>query len=123
MAKLPKVPKDFPVKVLKPGEPAKDRATCGNCGRSWDDAIGTELTPAPSARCPFEYYHAEEQPPKKPRKNKKWLAQTITITVTGKTEHDLDLALEEAVKSVRKGCVLGFDSNDTGGYHFDVVAN
>jgi len=62
MPKLPKVPKDFPVKVLKPGEPAKDRATCGTCGRSWDDAIGTEWTPAPSARCPFEYFHAEPEP-------------------------------------------------------------
>jgi hypothetical protein len=28
--------------------------TCGNCGRSWDDTISTEWTPAPSGRCPFE---------------------------------------------------------------------
>jgi hypothetical protein len=34
-----------------------DIATCGSCGRSWDDGQSTALTPAPSARCPFEYEH------------------------------------------------------------------
>lgn len=29
-------------------------ATCGECGRSWDDSIPTGMTPAPSGRCPFE---------------------------------------------------------------------
>lgn len=53
----PEVPADFPVRPLRPGDPATDRVTCGTCGRSWDDAIGTEWTPAPSARCPFEYFH------------------------------------------------------------------
>ncbi len=48
---------DFPVKVLGPDDPAKDRATCGECGRSWDDAIPTAWTPVPSTRCPFEYFH------------------------------------------------------------------
>lgn len=33
-------------------------ATCGNCGRSWNDAAVSSVTPAPSARCPFEYDHA-----------------------------------------------------------------
>lgn len=51
------VPDDFPVKVLTDGQPAKDRATCGICGRSWDDGIATAWTPAPSGRCPFEYFH------------------------------------------------------------------
>jgi hypothetical protein len=32
-------------------------ATCGHCGRSWDDSIPTSLTPAPSGRCPFESMH------------------------------------------------------------------
>jgi len=36
---------------------AKDLATCGTCGRSWDDGISTGSTPVPSGRCPFEYYH------------------------------------------------------------------
>lgn len=37
--------------------PDSDVATCGSCGRSWDDAVVSGLTPAPSARCPFEYEH------------------------------------------------------------------
>lgn len=52
-----KVPKDFPVQPLRDGEPAKDRVTCGTCGLSWDDAKVTAWTPAPAARCPFEYFH------------------------------------------------------------------
>lgn len=31
--------------------------TCGHCGRSWNDAATSHLTPAPSGRCPFEYEH------------------------------------------------------------------
>lgn len=61
-----RVPKGFPVKVLKPSDEAKDRATCGTCGRSWDDGVVTEYTPAPSARCPFEAFHDE---PKAARKS------------------------------------------------------
>ena len=38
-------------------------ATCGTCGRTWDDSIITSMTPAPSARCPFEYYHDDEPIP------------------------------------------------------------
>ena len=53
------IPATFPVAVLNDGDEAKDRATCGNCGLSWDDAISTSYTPAPSGRCPFEYFHAE----------------------------------------------------------------
>ncbi len=34
-----------------------DVATCGTCGLSWDDSIPTGWTPAPAARCPFEYFH------------------------------------------------------------------
>lgn len=34
-----------------------DIATDGACGLSWDDSIVTGMTPAPSARCPFEYFH------------------------------------------------------------------
>jgi hypothetical protein len=55
-----RVPKDFPVRPLKPGQAAKDRVTCGTCGLSWDDAIGTTWTPTPSGRCPFEYFHKAE---------------------------------------------------------------
>ncbi len=61
------IPADFPVRPLGPNDPAKDRVTCGTCGRSWDDAIGTEWTPAPSARCPFEYFHDEPEDEPKTR--------------------------------------------------------
>ncbi len=37
--------------------PRVDKTTCGTCHRSWNDAIITGSTPAPSARCPFEYWH------------------------------------------------------------------
>jgi hypothetical protein len=56
------VPRDFAVKVLRTAKQkarAKDVATCGTCGRSWDDGISTGMTPTPSGRCPFEYFHAE----------------------------------------------------------------
>lgn len=34
-------------------------ATCGTCGRSWEDSHVTGVTPVPSGRCPFEYDHEE----------------------------------------------------------------
>ena len=64
---MSKIPADFPVRPLRSGATARDLVTCGTCGRSWDDAIATEYTPAPSGRCPFEYYHAPPKPaPPKP---------------------------------------------------------
>lgn len=51
------IPPDFPVQPLKKGQKAEDEMTCGHCGLSWDDAIETDWTPVPSARCPFEYFH------------------------------------------------------------------
>ena len=66
-----KLPKDFPVQPLRANQKAKDRVTCGTCGRSWDDAIPTSWTPAPSARCPFEYFHDEVKPTKKRIQHKK----------------------------------------------------
>jgi hypothetical protein len=57
-----RLPKDFPVKVLTASTygKAKDPVTCETCGCCWDDAIVTSWTPAPSARCPFEYFHDDE---------------------------------------------------------------
>lgn len=37
--------------------PDADVCRCGSCGRTWDDAVPTALTPAPSARCPYEDRH------------------------------------------------------------------
>lgn len=41
------------------GEPQMDATTCGECGRAWNDALITDRTPAPSARCPYESIHDE----------------------------------------------------------------
>lgn len=41
------------------GKVKEDFATCGTCGMTWNDALGTSRTPAPSARCPYEYIHPE----------------------------------------------------------------
>jgi hypothetical protein len=43
--------------AVTPGTDPADVATCGHCGRSWNDAASTSVTPAPSGRCPFEYEH------------------------------------------------------------------
>ena len=56
------IPRDHPVRPLRKGQKAKDRATCGHCGLSWDDGKVTSLTPAPSARCPFEMFHIYQKP-------------------------------------------------------------
>lgn len=61
------IPKDFPVKPITLEDSAKDRCTCDTCGLSWDDAIPTEYTPTPSARCPFEAFHQDEDTPTRPR--------------------------------------------------------
>lgn len=56
------IPKDFAVQPLKLGQFAKVKATCGHCGLSWDDGKSTSWTPAPSGRCPFEYFHVYPEP-------------------------------------------------------------
>lgn len=63
LRRLPAVPADHPVQPLITKEErdmAVDLAQCGECLRYWDDGLCTSMTPAPSARCPFEAYHAEE---------------------------------------------------------------
>lgn len=45
------------VQTFDDGWPVVILATCGHCGRSWNDALITGVTPAPSARCPFESKH------------------------------------------------------------------
>lgn len=54
------IPKDFIVQPIDPDGPAVSAATCGTCGLTWDDGVVTSLTPAPSGRCPFEYFHEDE---------------------------------------------------------------
>jgi len=53
------VPEDWPVQPLQSGDKAERPTTCGTCGRTWDDAKVTGMTPTPSARCPFEAFHGD----------------------------------------------------------------
>ena len=48
------------------GEPIVQMAECGHCGARWNDAMMSDRTPVPSARCPFEYDH--EYPTEEPTK-------------------------------------------------------
>ena len=45
------------------GEPIIRVATCGTCGRSWNDAEVSDWTPAPAGRCPFEDEHEHDDAP------------------------------------------------------------
>lgn len=54
---MSEIPTDFPVQPLSIGHP-RAIAGCGTCGLWWDDDISTSLTPVPSGRCPFEYFHS-----------------------------------------------------------------
>jgi hypothetical protein len=75
--KVEPIPADWPVQPLKPGEKAEDKATCGHCGLSWDDGISTSMTPAPSARCPFEQFHIHDE-------------EENTLTLSIKVTYDLN---------------------------------
>lgn len=44
--------------------------------------------------------------------------RTVTIKITGKTQSDIDLALDEASRLIRNGFLAGHDQNDTGSYGF-----
>lgn len=53
------IPADWPVQPIE-GDAVHDAAAptyCCTCFLFWDDAIVTSMTPAPSARCPFENFH------------------------------------------------------------------
>ena len=54
-----RIPSDWPVQPLKPGQLDSATTTCGHCGLSWDDGVSTSMTPTPSGRCPFEPFHDE----------------------------------------------------------------
>ena len=44
----------------------------------------------------------------------------MVITLKGKTEYDIDAALDEAASLFKKGYLEGANSNDTGSFRFDV---
>lgn len=57
------IPNDYPVQpIASILDPTATRAMqCGTCGLAWDDAIVTSMTPVPSGRCPFEYFHEDDE--------------------------------------------------------------
>jgi hypothetical protein len=91
------IPDDFPVRPLGIGAhlTGPHVATCGACGRSWDDSIVTAHTPAPAARCPFEAWH-EPTP------------ETRTVTFTVREWDTLRAALDDATY-YRLGNAYGID--------------
>jgi len=51
----------------------------------------------------------------------KIMKKHIVIDLEGETEHDIRDALNEAIKDIKKQFSSGFNSNDTGRYHFKVT--
>jgi hypothetical protein len=49
------------------------------------------------------------------------LRKSIEILCTGKTEDDILLALDEAVRLIKEGYLAGSGENDSGSHSFDVV--
>jgi 5-methylcytosine-specific restriction endonuclease McrA len=46
---------------------------------------------------------------------------TLTVTIEGRTDGDLELALEAVTDSIQRGNTSGFDSNESGRYTFDIA--
>lgn len=44
----------------------------------------------------------------------------LKISIEGHREGDLESALQEVLKKVKEGYTSGADSNDTGGFHFEI---
>lgn len=107
-----RVPASHPVRPLRRGSKAYNAAeargdlcTCGTCGRSWDDGQPTSYTPAPSGRCPFEYYHKAEverpQPPGGKGKPLGWRvsasSRNFDFEGVGATREEAEAALTRAL--------------------------
>lgn len=45
--------------IVADGRTIHDVVRCGTCGRAWDDAVSSSVTPTPSGRCPFEDNHGQ----------------------------------------------------------------
>lgn len=57
---IDRIPRDWPVRPIRhPNPHGLGLVTCGTCHLTWDDGVVTSLTPAPSARCPFEPFHED----------------------------------------------------------------
>lgn len=100
---MKKIPADFPVRPLSFNAALNNpnACRCGTCGRSWDDSIATSYTPAPSGRCPFEYYHVE--------------SRTTRTTRKPRTPSRLDLAqdLADTLRAAEGVCESYADKGNT----------
>lgn len=48
------------------------------------------------------------------------MALNATIEATGKTQSDLEMALEEALNRIRAGNTQGHDKNEDGSFYFNI---
>lgn len=71
-------------------EHVPDLATCGTCGRTWDDAVPTATTPAPSGRCPFEYDHTDPDADLTPARLARLAAEAPAWCAVHAVEHFAD---------------------------------
>lgn len=49
--------------------------------------------------------------------------RTAIINATGKTDYDIELALEEALKRIKSGNTSGFDENNSGSFDFEITGD
>ena len=128
------IPKDYEVQPLKPGQQAKDKATCNTCGLSWDDGISTSMTPTPSARCPFEAFHKQPGSKKNVKagmvtarqdrgfvENFPEMAEQLKEAVAAVAEqvaHEDETSGIREVEEVEHKSRDGFISSNDGGYEF-----
>lgn len=47
------------------------------------------------------------------------MAVSITMNLTGKTEEDIHMALDEAVRLIKEGNIQGFNNNEDGSFSFN----
>ena len=96
------VPLDYEVQPVPASHAGA--ATCGSCLLSWDDDTVTSMTPTPSGRCPFEYFHGNldnimEEARQRGENAAEWMFD-------GNTETDTYRAVWEAIQ----------DGDDLDGY-------
>lgn len=54
---------------------------------------------------------------------RKMTEQTISITIQGLNNVDLEDALDEVIRQIKQGYTSGMDGNDTGNYRFEIAEN
>jgi len=94
------IPADYPVQPLDEDQEAGDRATCGTCGLSWDDAVITGMTPAPSARCPFEAFHNSDSQHIAIKENMPRASMTDHLAQSIQAEEQVITAANDKVKDM-----------------------